>query len=301
MKAVLIALALALGAAPVWAQDGDQPALVEALVVNARTPGPAWWSVSKGDVKVWVLGVGVPVPADTKWDSNAFEKRVKAARRVLLIPNSKTKFESAAIKADRDWRQELTETERARLAEIAAASRRKPDFYYLFRPNFAGVLIKSDLDARTKPKPGKSQDLQARAQRLGAKIIPVSGDFAQGMRASLKAGERDGLSCLRWAMRPRDPAALRQQRAKAWIAGDVRALMLGPAAYDPCVQAMSAMQVSLQDSEGQMADAIAAKADQGEAAVAFVGLTPLLREGGVLDQLRRRGYRVETPAQMDDE
>lgn len=301
MKSVLIALVLALAATPVLAGQEDETALVDALVVNARTPGPAWWSVGKGEAKVWVLGIGVQVPADAKWDSKTFERRVKATRQVIGIPPSKTRFEKSALQADRNWLDELTDAERARLVEVAGATGRSREFYARFRPNFAGLVIKSDLEARAKPKPGKPQDLQARAVRLGARFTPVGGQEAQGMKASFQAGEHDGLTCVRWAMRPRDAVALREQRAQAWMRGDVRALLIGPTTYDPCVQAMAAMQASLENNEGRMADTIAAALDRGEGAVALVGLTPLLRQGGVLDQLRKRGYRIETPAQMEDE
>jgi hypothetical protein len=301
VKAVLIGLTLALTASATLAQENGGPDLVDALVVNARTPGPAWWSVSKGEAKVWVLGVGVPVEASARWEDAAFRRRVKAARRVILVPASTTKFSNEALKADRAWMDELTDAERARLAEIAGTTGRKVAFYAAFRPNFAGLLIKSDLDARAKPRPGKAMDLKAKARALGATLVPVSGQEAQSMKNSFTPGGRDGLTCLRWAMRPRDPTASREQRARAWTRGDVRDLLLGPTAYDPCIQAMGAMQAMMENNESLMTEAIAASLDGGQGAVAFVTLTPLLRQGGVLDQLRKRGYAIETPAQLADE
>ena len=72
-----------LAGSPCLAQEvADAPALVDALVVNARTPGPAWWSVTKGEVRVWVLGTGVAIPANAAWDTAAFEKRLKATHIV---------------------------------------------------------------------------------------------------------------------------------------------------------------------------------------------------------------------------
>jgi uncharacterized protein YbaP (TraB family) len=301
MKRALLALALTLVATPVLAQESaDGPDLVEALVVNARTPGPAWWSVGKGDAKVWVLGIGVLVPDNAKWESKVFERRVKASRQIIFVPPSKTGFEKHTIQADRNWVDELTEAERARLAEIATETGRKVELYAKFRPNFAGLVIKSDLESRAKPKIGKFLDLKAKAMRLGARPIPLGGQVAQGMKASFRAGEHDGLACLRWAIRSRDAATLRDQRAQAWMRGDVRALLIGPTTYDPCVQAMAAMQASLENNEDKLADAIAATLERGEGAVALVGLVPLLRQEGVLDRLRKRGYRIETPAQLDD-
>lgn len=301
MRAVLIALALALAATPALAQESNDAVLVDALVVNARTPGPAWWSVSKGDAKVWVLGVGVAVPASASWDTRAFERRVKASKRVIAIPRSQTNFSRESVRADRDWLAELTDAERARVADVAAMAGQKVEVYGKFRPNFAGVLIKTDLESRIKPKPGPSQDLEAKARRLGAKFEFVSGQEAQAMKAGFKAGGSDNLNCVRWAIRPRDPVAMREQRAQAWMRGDVRTLLIGPAAYDPCVQAMKTLQDALENNETAMTDAIANVLDRNEGAVAFVTLTPLLRQGGVLDRLRKRGYVVETPAQLEDE
>lgn len=302
MKSLLIGLALALVAAPSLAQETGEgaPDLIDALVVNARTPGPAWWSVSKGETKVWVLGAGGNVPASASWDETAFKRRIKAARRVIIVPPSTTKFASATLKADRDWVAELTDAERARLTELSTLAGRKGDFYGLYRPNFAGIMIHSDLNARAKPRPGKPLDLAAKARKLGATVQPIGGGMAASMKDSFKDGEHDSLTCVRWAMRPRDPVAMRTQRAQAWMRGDVRALLLGPAGYDPCVQAMNALHASLENSDSAMAEAIAASLDRGERAVAFVTLNGLLRERGVLDQLRKRGYRIETPAQLDD-
>lgn len=300
VKSLLIGLALALVAAPALAQEAEGgPDLVDALVVNARTPGPAWWSVSKGEAKVWVLGRGAALPASARWDDSAFKRRVKAARRVIYIPDSTSKFK-ADLRADRDWVAELTDAERARLAQVADLTGRKVAFYAALRPNFAGLMIKTEMDARAKPRRGKAQDLVAKAKGLGATLVPVSGQEAQGIREGLKIKGHDGLTCVRWAMLPRDPVAQHEQRVRAWMQGDVRGLLLGPAAYDPCVQAMSAMQNSMEQGEGAMVEAIAASLDRGQNAVAFVTLTGLLRQGGVLDQLRKRGYRIETPAQLDD-
>jgi uncharacterized protein YbaP (TraB family) len=299
VKAALLTLMLTLSAAPAWDQDGE-PVLVEALVVNAPTPGPAWWSVGKGNAKVWVLGVGVAVPASATWDDKVFKRRVRATGRVIAIRSSRTNFTRESVRTDRDWLAELSEPERARLVEIAAASGQKVEVYRNYRPNFAGILIKTDLENRAKPAPGPLQDLQSKARRLGAKLVLVSGDEAQALKTGFAAGGSDNLNCVRWAIRPRDAVAQREQRARAWMNGDVRTLMIGPAAYDPCMLAMKTLQDTLESGETAMADAIAGSLDRNERAVALVGLTPLLRQGGVLDQLRQRGYVIETPAQLDD-
>jgi uncharacterized protein YbaP (TraB family) len=290
-----------MGAAPALAQEDDEPAMVEALVVNARTPGPAWWSVSKDEAKVWVLGTGPSLPEGATWESATFDRRVKATGRVIYADvKAKGGVSKGAVTADRPWLSELSNTERARLSEISAVTGRSPEAYEKFRPTFAGLVINGDLAAKAdRTKPRRSQSLLERAKSLGVRPVPVKGRIGQAIKASFEKGEHDDLSCLRWSLKPHDPAAVQQSNAEAWMRGDVRALT-AKRTYDPCVQAMKAMQTSLETHEGALADAIAERLDRGESAVALVGLTPLLREGGVLDQLRQRGYRVRTPAQLDD-
>jgi len=294
-------LALALAVGPALAQEADdESALVEALVVNARTPGPAWWSVSKGEAKVWVLGTGVPLPAGASWDSAAFQRRIIATRR-LIYPQASgsTHFSNAALAADRPWLDELSAEERRRLAEAAVRTGRTVEFYGKYRPAFAGLLIKSELAAKADPKPAPPLDLEARARAARARMIPVKGRMSQALKVGLAKGQADGLGCVRWALEPRDPIATKRARAEAWARGDVRALMAGPMTYDPCIQGMKAMQASYESHETALADAIAATLDKGDGAVALVALTPLLRQGGVLDALRQRGYVVRTPAQLE--
>lgn len=72
-------------------------------------------------------------------------------------------------------------------------------------------------------------------------------------------------------------------------------------AYDPCQASLPKFNEAKLRQDDALADAIAQTLDAGQNAAALVDLVPLLRQGGVLDQLRARGYVVHTPAQLDED
>ncbi|MDB5438028.1 MAG: GumN family protein [Caulobacteraceae bacterium] len=90
MRRLLTALAagcLLTGSAAAQDLPFDQPDdLVSALVVKARTPGPAWWKVSDADTTIWILGSPGLLPESIKWDDSALKRRLTGANRLILPP-----------------------------------------------------------------------------------------------------------------------------------------------------------------------------------------------------------------------
>lgn len=80
--------------------------------------------------------------------------------------------------------------------------------------------------------------------------------------------------------------------------GDVRYLVAKPLAYDDCDLGLKDLARARERQIKAFVDEIAATLDRGKGAVALVGLTPLLMQSGVLDQLRARGYAVRTPGDL---
>lgn len=60
--------------------------MVEELVVTAAAGGPAWWRVSRGDSTVWILGTPSSLPKGFTWDERLLDRRLGAAREVILPP-----------------------------------------------------------------------------------------------------------------------------------------------------------------------------------------------------------------------
>src|SRR5438094_6402073 len=86
LLAAFLALATASPAAAPTARDAEGT-LVEELVVNGGpSGGPAFWIVSDGDSKVFILGVPGALPKGTKWATARLEARLKGAEGLILPP-----------------------------------------------------------------------------------------------------------------------------------------------------------------------------------------------------------------------
>src|SRR5438552_5102466 len=86
LLAAFLALATASPAAAPTARDAEG-VLVEELVVNGGpSGGPAFWTVSDADSKVFILGVPGALPKGVKWSSARLEARLKGADALILPP-----------------------------------------------------------------------------------------------------------------------------------------------------------------------------------------------------------------------
>ena len=76
---LFLALALTCGAAGAAPIEDPEATVVEALVVQAVEPGPAWWRVSDGDSIVYILGAPEsPMPPGVTWDNQSMHYEASA-------------------------------------------------------------------------------------------------------------------------------------------------------------------------------------------------------------------------------
>lgn len=303
MKSVLIGLAFMLAAAPAAAQDtADATALIDTLVVNARTPGPPWWSVSKGDAKVWIMGVNPGgLPTKAAWDTSVYERRLGQSR-LLIRPDKAFKFRfGQEAKSPIPWIDRLTPTERARFSELAATASAPRDMLEQLRPNLAALFLDMSFRRQSNLANGEPYaTLTAKVKAVRARERLVKGDLKTGVVASMTREDASDLTCLRWTLAMSENLPEIRARAEAWTRGDVRRLMRGAMAFNPCEVSMHAATTAVVRQNAALAGEISATLEKRKSAVALVDLVPLLMQGGVLDQLRARGYVVRTPAVDDD-
>lgn len=299
MKAALMTLAVLATPLAAAAQSGS--ALVEELVVNARTPGPAWWSVSKGDTKVWVLGLGGGggFREDDRWDTKVFERRLGKGGRLIHADTSPVaRMTDDEMTTSRRWVNKLKPDDLERFVRALDITGTDPAAIAWATPNAAALRLSY---VAYPPKLSPKLRLMMRAKVLDAKIDPVGESLAWPFRVSLKEASMDDFSCLNAVTRMVTEPEKVRAGAEAWMRGDVRQLVQAKMVYDPCTLSMPKMNEAKLRQDAALADAIAQTLDNGKYAVALVDLVPLLRTDGVLDRLRARGYVIRTPAQLDDE
>lgn len=288
--------------------------LVEELVVNARLPGPAWWKVSDADTTVYVLGVPSVVPKDLEVDHSVLKRRLDGAnvlimgqegtinplRVVGLVMGGKRYFLS-----ETPMRQTLPPALRARYEARLAVMKKKPDDMDEVKPAFAGFVV-------------------ANSQRDGNLTI-VLGDLTKSIRemAKDKALEKrpriqdlsdysliDAIKSLGSAPQPLQElcldAGLRQAEsgqggvritAERWARGEVREVVATDRGFSRCLASTPSIARELREGQTDAVKAISAALKTPGKAVAVIELRSLLAEGGVLEQLKAKGFKVTTPGE----
>lgn len=316
--------ALALTAAPALAQqavDASGPIdlhrtdpeanLVEELVVNARLPGPAWWKVSDADTTVYVLGVPGLTPSDLKFDDTVLRRRLDGANVLIMGQEadlSVIRMLSLVIGGrklfimDRPMRETLPPELRARLEARLKASKKQPGEMDDIKPAFAGFVIANSQDGNLSISLGSLTDQ--------IKALAKDKDLAKRPRLQTLDGYSlvGAIKSLATAPQPLQElcldAGLRQADsgeggiktvADRWAKGQVRALVSADRGFSRCLASTPSIARELRDGQTDAVRAISAALGKPGKAVAVIELRSLLAEGGVLEQLKAKGYTVETP------
>ena len=310
MRSTLIGLTLALGvAAGAQAQQIDDPQanVVEALVVSARLPGPAWWRVSDGDTTIYVLGTPSALPKGLAWDTSVLERRLDGAFAVITPPEWRAGLGDLPgllklrkkLKGDGDWAERAPALAARTRRAWAAVEPKDPDGWKDWKPLVVALQLSGKADRKAElqtMEPEKTVKALARKHR--AKARPAQVHKAMPMLKALVRDHTDeaGEVCLAETLDTVEggPGA-RRAAAEAWAQGKVKAALSGPRSAERCQLLLpgvaDAMRQSVDDEVGALAELLKTPGH----AVATFPMRGLVAEGGVLDRLRARGITVRTP------
>ena len=287
--------------------------LVEALVVNARLPGPAWWKVSDADTVVYVLGVPALTPSKLDVDSSVLKRRLDGANVLIMGQEadvSLVRIVALALGGKRYFisstpmRQTLPPELRARLEARLLASKQKLDSLDEVKPAFAGFVVANSQDGNLSISVGGVTDT--------IREIARSKDIADRPRIQTLPGYSlvEAVKTLGTAPQPLQElcldAGLRQAESgeggikllsERWARGEVRAMVLADRGFSRCLASTPSIARELRSGRDDAVVAIAAALGKPGKAVAVIELRSLLAQDGVLDQLRGRGFVVTTPGE----
>lgn len=303
---VLGAMAMG-GAARAQAIDDPQANVVEALVVSAKLPGPAWWRVSDGDTTIYVLGTPTALPKGMAWDRSVLERRLDGAFAVIAPPVWQAGLTDIpallklrkSLKDDGDWAQRAPALAARAQRAWAAAEPKHPDGWKDWKPLFVALQLGGKADRRAElesAEPGKAINALARKHR--AKARPARVHKAMPVLKSLvrEHSEEAGLTCLSETLDTVESgAASRRAAAEAWAQGQVKAALAGPRSAERCELLLPGVAEAKRQSVEDEVDALVDALKTPGHAVAFYPMRGLVAENGVLDKLRARGITVRTP------
>ena len=282
--------------------------LVEELVVKGRLPGPAWWTVSDADTTVYVLGSPTLAPKHMNWDRGVFERRLQGANavilpfqdvRVTLTGSLGAAFNYMRLKSSTPFEETLDPATRQRFAAVRAKLGEPASHYGTRNPLAAGLILASDYrdrNALTNSDPTKLIKLLAR--QAHAPVWQRSYNIGPLMGAVIRTPEAAGRGCFGEVLAQAEAGpGLTREAARAWAEGDVRGALANERTYERCIALVPGAQAfDARTKADTVADIERALARPGHA-IAVVPLRPLLAQGGVLDQLRAKGFTVTTPGE----
>ncbi|WP_372782360.1 TraB/GumN family protein [Phenylobacterium sp.] len=315
LRALVLAAALA---APAWAQVPPIPAaaatpdpdgvLVEELVVTGRLPGPAWWTVSDGDTTVYVLGSPSLAPKHMDWDRAVFERRLTGAS-VVILPFQDVKvtvtgalgaaFNFMRLRGGGPFEATLDPAARARFVAVRTRLGQPADHYATRNPLAAGLRLATDYRDRTGlTNSDPTKLIKILAARDKVRVTQKSYNLGPLMGAILRTPAAAGRACFDEVLAQTEAGpGVTLAAARAWAQGDVRGALANERTYERCIASVPGAQTfDAQVKADLVADIERALKTPGHA-VAVVPLRPLLAQGGVLDQLRSKGYVVKTPGE----
>ncbi|MGA0603342.1 TraB/GumN family protein [Caulobacter sp. KR2-114] len=313
-----VALALAAGAllsVPATAPSAAAPErdyeanLVDGLVVNAASGGPAWWTVTAGNgAKVYVLGVPSGLPKGQAWSTAKLEFRLKGASAVILPPTARANpikaaafflFHRKPFESRGPMEDSLPPALRARFVAARTGLGKPATRYAKWKPGVAGLMIGGDFREALKISFKQPDDqIEALADRAHVPrhkvasydVLPLLKNMASLPDSAHQACLSDSLTEIE-AGRERALAA-----AAGWARGDVRAALGAERGFDKCIAGVPGMSAYIDRSIADTSNAIAAALTKPGRTIAIAPLRLLLARDGVLERLKARGFKVETPA-----
>ena len=280
--------------------------LIEELVVTARYPGPAFWRVSRGEARVWVLGVPSLAPKRQDWDRQLFERRLSGADRVILpfnglrvrlagSPGAAVSY--LRLRSLRPFETGLAPAPRDRFAAARESIGQPPGRYPTQSSLAAALILAGDWRERydlTPTDPTKLIRLLARQK--GKAVVQRTYDLGPLLGAVARTPEAAGRACLEAVLAEVEagPGAIRAASG-AWARGDVAGALAAERTWERCIAAAPGAGAFDVRVKADLVSDIRRALASGGVTIAVVPLRPLLSEGGVLDQLRREGFTVDAP------
>lgn len=298
-------------AAPAAAPPGIDPdaTLVEELVVVARVRGPAWWTVSNGTSTVYVLGAPSLAPRRTPWELTTLQRRLNGANQVIMPFQEVTVHLSGSfgaawnlmrLRSAKPFEEGLDPATRARFAAAREKIGQPAGRYKTNNPLAAGLLLAGDYrDHAGLTNADTAKVVRAYAQMAKAPVVRKSYDIGPLMGAIIRTPKPAGRACLEAVLDQVEAGpGVTIAAAKAWAEGDTPGALENERTYERCINMAPGAQAFDARAKADEVAAIEKALTTPGHSVAVVLLRPLLAQGGVLDQLRAKGYQVKTPGEV---
>jgi uncharacterized protein YbaP (TraB family) len=291
------------------------PQAMEEVVVTSERPGPGMWHVHRGAANVWILGSISPLPRDITWRASQVETVLQSASQVLVQKPLEISIPRILwmLIADRKYlmvvggkrlKDVMPPDLHARFAVQRSKVTDDAEKWEHYRPIIATAFLQQA--AFHKVNLSMRLDLGAALRQLATKHgvrieeVKVAGasDMLEALKTMPPATER---ICVEASLHTIESGLPRlMERAQAWADGNVERIENLPELkeVDTCRNALDEGK-GASDVIGRIrqtwVDTIEKHLRSDGTTIAVINLDLLLERGGLLDELRAKGYEVDAP------
>ncbi len=304
---------------------------IDAVVVSGVVPGPGLWRVSRDGHEMWILGTLSPLPRRMEWEARDVEAVVARANEVMLPPNVSVKadvgfFRGLALAPrlvgarrnpdDKRLQDLVPPADYARWQALKARYIGRDGGIERWRPMFAALKLYGEAveDVGLESEPGIADRVEGLAEAHGVTLskpgVEVRIEDPKTAIEEFKQGRIDDLACFtRTLDRLETDLGMMRERANAWAVGDVDGLRALPYTdqFEACREAarsIDALRSRAGDIGAQLQAEWLREAERAlsvnPVTLALLPMRELLSDDGLAAALRARGYRVESPVEIDD-
>ena len=309
--ALLAACTLSIANAAVQAP----PESLDEIVVTSERPGPGMWHVHRGAANVWILGSISPLPRDITWRSRQVDSVLQSTSQVLVQKPLEISVPRILwmLIADRGillvgGGKRLKDVMPADLYARFVVQRSKvtddAGKWEHYRPIVAAAFLQQAAfhQVNLSMRLDLGAALRLLAKRHGVRIEEIKvagvGDMLEALKTLPAVTER---TCVEASLSTVESGLPRLvDRAQAWADGNVERIENLPE-----LKEVDACRVALDAGKGALdvitrirqtwLDNIEKYLVAPGTTIAVVNLDMLLERGGLLDELRAKGYEVDAP------
>lgn len=288
---------------------------LQELVVTGERTGPGLWHVHKGAAHVWILGSISPLPRDITWRSTQVERLLASTNQVLVPKPFEigivhilwlliTERSVLMVRGGKHLKDVMPPDLYARFAKDRARFTTDAGKWERFRPIITSAFLERDafhsvgLSARLDL--GAAMRALAKKHDVRVEEVKIAGvgDVLDALKTMSPATENTCVDASLVTIETGLPQLI--DRARAWASGDIDSIQSHPepAQVDACVKALDSG-AAAGDLIGRIRhtwlQALLKSLDGVGTTIAVVNMDLLLENGGLLEELKQRGYEVDAP------
>jgi uncharacterized protein YbaP (TraB family) len=296
------------------AQEAAPQALDEVLVTGERS-GPGMWHVHHGNAQLWILGSMSPLPKGITWRSKQLEQVLGGTNQVVVAKPFEigiarvlwlliTERDLLMVRGGKRLKDVMPPNLHARFSTQRAKFTDDSEKWERYRPIIASAFLQQaafhKVGLSTRLDLGAAVRILAKKHHVRLEELKIAGvhDVMDALKTMPPATEN---ACVEASLATveRDLPRL-IDRAQAWANGNVELIekLHEPSEVDACRAALD---------EGPRANDLIALVrrtwfdsmehylQSGGVTVAVVNMDMLLEKGGLLEELRAKGYDIDAP------